>query len=103
MQAVFDLIPGPLVKGFLLTPDNVFDVIVLLDEVRVVIDRERVKLFQPDQRHVFNTMNFSRFEQIEIDFATTEDETTRLFHFDRLDFGDNQLKPATRELTYWRD
>ena len=93
-----DLVPGTLILGLFLTPDNVIRLIILGQQRRVLRNRERIDLFDPNNRDIVDSLNLARFQQIVVNLAAAEDDATRFLRIDVAGFRDKQFERARRTL-----
>ncbi len=92
LQPVPDLVPGTLVFRLFLTPNNFIRVGVLLEQIRVVGNRERINLLDADKGNIVDALNLACFKQIVLDLAAAKYDSSRCFRLDVASLRDNQLK-----------
>src|SRR5690606_31382821 len=69
LQAVPDLVPGALVLGLLLTPDDLGRIRVARDRARVLLDRKGIELLDAYDRDAVQLVRAPRLGQLVIDLA----------------------------------
>ena len=74
LQAMANLIPGALILGLLLTPDDIRYVSVPGDGCSVLRDRERIEFLQTDDGRVFDSVLLAQGRQIVVHPAAAENQ-----------------------------
>src|ERR1700722_18047980 len=93
-----DLIPGALILRFLLTPYDLTRVGVTAQDRRILLTRERIELFDTHQRNVAEAFLASCLQEVEIDFAGTEDDAAHRLGRQVVDLADYITKPTAGEI-----
>ena len=75
---VLTAIPGTLVHGLFLAPDNIFYIAVGAQNIFQLVVRERIQLLQANQSNIIYTALFALLQQMVINLARAEHHTADL-------------------------
>src|SRR5450759_898699 len=98
-QIMLDAMPRALIARLFLAPHHLAGLRIRGDLRHEVIMRERVKLFEADDRHVADAPGTACREQLVIHLAAARDDAAHLVGIQRIDFGYHRLELSMRKFS----
>ena len=92
LQTMPNLVPRALVLRFFLAPDYLIDVGVFFEKRGKLRNGKWIQLFNSDDRDVSNTMHLACLEQVVVNLAAAENDTTRPVRRNILNFGNEKIE-----------
>ncbi len=93
-QIMLDAVPCALIARLFLAPHHFGGIRIRGDLRGKVVVRERIKLFEADDRHIADLFGAPRREQLVIHLAAARDDAAHFFVIQLIDFGDHRLEAA---------